>query len=111
MRGFKDMDTLIQFTDGFLAYYNFIRPHESLEGKTPAEVAKIDYSVKSWGDVCRIPVSKQTENKTHKLASVRITRVKTELPKAQTRRKGTKKRITDAKLVHSVSSSRITQQR
>jgi transposase-like protein len=87
MRGFKDMDTLIHFTDGFLAYYNFIRPHESLEGKTPAEVARINYDVKSWGDVCHISVSKEDEIKTHKLPSIRIVKTKTELPKAQTRRK------------------------
>jgi transposase-like protein len=61
MRGFKDFETLIQFTNGFLAYYNFIRPHEALNGKTPAEVARIDYDVKNWADVCRIPVSKQDE--------------------------------------------------
>jgi len=91
MRGFKDMDTLIQFTDGFLAYYNFIRPHEALEGKTPAGVAKIDYDVKSWGDVCRIPVSKETEVKTHKLPSIRIVKIKTEFPKAQRRRKRVRK--------------------
>jgi putative transposase len=32
MRGFKDIDTLLQFTDGFLVYYNFLRPHEGLDG-------------------------------------------------------------------------------
>ena len=58
MRGFKDIDTLLQFTDGFLVYYNFLRPHEGLSGKTPAEVAKIDYQVKNWADVSRLPVSK-----------------------------------------------------
>jgi len=40
------------------AGYNFLRPHEGLSGKTPAEVAKIDYQVKNWADVSRLPVSK-----------------------------------------------------
>ena len=28
--------------DGFRIYYNFIRPHQSLNGKTPAQEANID---------------------------------------------------------------------
>lgn len=51
MRGLKSIDTAIQFADGFLAYYNFIRPHEKLEGRTPAEEAGISNSCKSWADV------------------------------------------------------------
>lgn len=53
MRGLKSIDTAIQFIDGYLAYYNFLRPHESLDGKTPAESAQIDYTAKSWSDVIR----------------------------------------------------------
>ncbi|MFC2031837.1 transposase [Chloroflexota bacterium] len=60
MKAFRNVDTLIQFTDGFLVYYNYLRPHESLKGKTPAEAAGIAYDVKSWQDVCRLPV---TENR------------------------------------------------
>ena len=65
MRGFKDMETLIQFTDGFLVYYNFFRPHEGLNEKTPAEAAKIDYRIKNWAELSRIPVSKEEELKSH----------------------------------------------
>ena len=85
MRGFKDFETLIQFTNGFLAYYNFIRPHEALNGKTPAEVAGIDYDVKSWVDVCRVPVSKQAEVVSHRKHRI-------ELPKTQTGRPRRKQR-------------------
>ncbi len=53
MRGLKSVETAIQFIDGYLAYYNYMRPHESLDGRTPAEVAGIDYTVKSWADVIR----------------------------------------------------------
>jgi putative transposase len=53
MRGLKSIDTAIQFADGFLTYYNFLRPHEKLEGRTPAEVAGIDYPFKTWADVIR----------------------------------------------------------
>jgi transposase-like protein len=57
-RSFRDIDTLIQFTDGWLVYYNYFRPHESLEGKTPAEAGKIQYDVKDWAELIKIPVPK-----------------------------------------------------
>jgi hypothetical protein len=34
-----------------LIYYNYLRPHESLNGKTPAEKAKVDYPSKSWVEI------------------------------------------------------------
>lgn len=40
MRGLKNPETPI--TDGFQIYYNFIRSHMSLDGKTPAEASGID---------------------------------------------------------------------
>lgn len=36
MRGLKSVDSANQFIDGFLVHYNYLRPHESLDGKTPA---------------------------------------------------------------------------
>ena len=39
MRGLKIDDTPI--VDGNRIYYNFIKPHESLDGKTPSEEAGI----------------------------------------------------------------------
>jgi hypothetical protein len=65
MRGLKDVESAIQFTDGFIVYYNFFRPHEGLNGATPAEAAGIDYKTKNWADLSRLPVSKQTEIKSH----------------------------------------------
>lgn len=41
MRGLKTEDTMI--IEGFRVHYNFARPHESLNGQTPAEAAGIDY--------------------------------------------------------------------
>ena len=32
-------------------YYNYLRPHMGIGGKTPAEVAGVDYPYKSWRDV------------------------------------------------------------
>jgi putative transposase len=53
LRGLKSVETANKFLDGFLSWYNFMRPHESLNGMTPAEKAKIQYTAKSWSDVVR----------------------------------------------------------
>ena len=48
MRGLKDIDTAKLFTQGWLPYYNYLRPHESLRGKTPAQVAGVKYPYRNW---------------------------------------------------------------
>jgi putative transposase len=65
IRAFRDLETLIQFTDGWLIYYNYFRPHTALEGKTPAEKAGIKYNVKNWADLARVPVPKESEILSH----------------------------------------------
>ena len=42
MRGLKTERTANTMIEGYRAYYNFIRPHQSLNGQTPAEKANID---------------------------------------------------------------------
>jgi hypothetical protein len=34
-----------QVIDGFRIYYNFIRPHQALNGKTPAEMANLNLNL------------------------------------------------------------------
>jgi len=48
MRAVKNKDTPI--IEGYRLYYNFIKPHESLNGYTPAEVANIYLNLgdKKW---------------------------------------------------------------
>ncbi len=75
MKAFRNTETLIQFTDGFLAYYNYFKPHHSLNGKTPAEVAKVDYQIKNWKDLIQIPVSKQAEIQSHVRLSGKLLRI------------------------------------
>jgi putative transposase len=53
MRGLKNIESAHDFVDGFLAYYNYLRPHETLENKTPAEVAGINYPYKNWDELIR----------------------------------------------------------
>jgi transposase-like protein len=40
-RGLKEIPSSRIFIEGFKNYYNFIRPHQALDGKTPAEEAGI----------------------------------------------------------------------
>jgi len=41
MRALKNKDDN-QVIDGWRIYYNFIRPHQALDGKTPAEMANLN---------------------------------------------------------------------
>lgn len=43
MRGFQHEEGAKMFNDFYSTFYNFIRPHLGLGGKTPAEVAGFDY--------------------------------------------------------------------
>lgn len=86
-RAFRDVETLIQFTDGWLVYYNYFKPHESLNNKTPAEEAKVNYSVKNWADLARVPVPKQAEIKSHKEPKSRVLKPKVNLDNAFKRRR------------------------
>jgi transposase-like protein len=53
MRDFKTWESALLLVDGFLVHYNFFRPHMSLSGLTPAEVAIITYPFKTWIDFVR----------------------------------------------------------
>lgn len=76
MKAFRDVDTLIEFSRGFLAYYNFLKPHEALNGKTPAERAKLRYDVKTWADVVNMPVPIEVERATHMKPRMRLVQPK-----------------------------------
>ncbi len=51
MRGMKNKATAKLIMDGWLVHYNFFRPHEALNGETPAKRAGIFYKLKNWFDV------------------------------------------------------------
>jgi len=53
MRGLKNLESAVEFTQGWLVHYNYLRPHESLNDKTPAEVAGITYPYQNWADIIR----------------------------------------------------------
>lgn len=47
MRGLKQRESAQKILEGFRAYYNFIRKHQSLKGKTPAKMANIDLELEN----------------------------------------------------------------
>lgn len=51
MRGLKDMKSARLMTAGWLLHYNYLRPHEALKGKTPAEAAGIKYPYRNWQEI------------------------------------------------------------
>lgn len=53
MRDLKTPETANQIVDGWLIFYNYFRPHESLRGKTPADAAKVCFPFKNWLDVVK----------------------------------------------------------
>lgn len=53
MRGLKTRKSAKLFTDGWLVHYNFFRPHEALEDKTPAQEAGIKFPFRNWLDIVK----------------------------------------------------------
>jgi len=51
MRGLKDLKSARLITEGWLLHYNYLRPHEALNGKTPAQVAGVRYPYRNWKDI------------------------------------------------------------
>ena len=58
MRGMDKSETHQLILEGFILNYNYLRPHESLKGKTPAEAAKIDFPYKSFLDIIKSQIPK-----------------------------------------------------
>ena len=48
MRGLKTMESAKIISEGFIIHYDFLRPHMTLKGKTPAVVAGLKLPFKTW---------------------------------------------------------------
>jgi putative transposase len=51
MRGLKTMQSMNDFLEGWVIHYNFFRPHISLNDRTPAQVAKINFPYANWKEL------------------------------------------------------------
>jgi putative transposase len=78
MRALRNKETLEKFMDGWLVHYNYFRPHTSLNDKTPAQAAGINFPFRNWKDVTeqpytvtsRIPISPKAPRITKKHARI-----------------------------------------
>lgn len=53
MRGIKTLPTARLLTDGYLVFYNYFRPHESLNDRTPAQTAGVRFPYLNWLDLVK----------------------------------------------------------
>jgi len=67
MRGMDKSETQQLILEGFIFNYNYLRPHESLKDRTPAEVANIDFPYRSWLDVIKSKIPKPPPKPDRKL--------------------------------------------
>jgi len=63
MRGFKKEQSCEAILNGWRIYYNLLKPHISLNGKTPAQASEIELPIENgWGDLIQIAINYQTKN-------------------------------------------------
>jgi putative transposase len=73
MRGMDKSETHQLILEGFVLNYNYLRPHESLNHKTPAEAAKIaTFPYRSWLDIIRSKIPKPPSKPDSKLTLVEM---------------------------------------
>jgi transposase-like protein len=73
-------ETFQLILDGFVFFYNYLRPHMALGGKTPAQFAKADYPYQSWGDIVRTEMPREPltdEDKTRYRVQMKARRLRT----------------------------------
>jgi len=77
MRGLKSFDSTESILEGFAIHYNYVRPHQSLNGKTPAQVARIQ-APNNWKSL----IDEATRHKTESIVQVKETEENLEEKKA-----------------------------
>ena len=85
MRGLKNQQSARDFMDGWLVHYNYLRPHTSLNDKTPAEAAGINYPYKNWADITKHKPSKPVIVEHQPRGTIFVKRVQVGRPKKRTR--------------------------
>lgn len=71
MRGLKAFESTKDILEGYTIHYNYVRPHQSLNGKTPAQVARMD-APDNWKSL----IERATKYEVELLARVTETRAK-----------------------------------
>ena len=68
-RGLKHDDTAKRWLDAWVTYYNFVRPHIFLKGKTPAQAAGLDVKA-DWGELIQQATLSSTKKQVEKAIEV-----------------------------------------
>lgn len=75
MRGLKTLESMNDFLKGWVIHYNFFRPHISLDDRTPAQMAGIDFPYHNWKELiekqpysvtARIPITPRPPRISHR---------------------------------------------
>ena len=78
MRGFKSYESTKAILEGFTIHYNYVRPHQSLDGETPAKKAGIQIPA-NWKSL----IEKATKHEVEQLAKITNIRPETEAKKRE----------------------------
>ena len=83
LRGMHSITSAQHLLDGLTIDYNFFRDHEALNGRTPAEAAKVESPFKEWADVVRadIDVPEEWKKRVVRRGTARIPRKQAERAK------------------------------
>jgi transposase-like protein len=81
MRGLHTPKSARFFMDGWLVHYNFFRPHMSLKGRTPAQVANIRFPFRNWKDITEQPYEVTARIPIRKVATASVVIATREQPK------------------------------
>jgi hypothetical protein len=86
MRGLKNIQSALEFMDGFFVHYSYLGPHHYLDDKTPAEVAGAEYPYGNWADIIRKHKSSKSVAIEHQpRSSVRMSATQVGRPKKRKR--------------------------
>jgi hypothetical protein len=72
MRRIKNGETAKLVMDGWLVHYNFFRPSEVLNGRTPAETAGVKVPFGSWAEVVGGQLWQQPQGPRHNVSELKI---------------------------------------
>jgi len=106
MRGLKNTESALDFLNGWLVHYNYLRPHTALGDKTPAEMAGIDYPYKDWADITRHKPSKPVIIEHRPRGTIKLPHIQIGRPRRRIRAKIRKQRQTPSP---SISMIRLKQ--
>jgi len=57
----RGLENGVEMLKGWFVHYNFVRPHQSLGGKTPAEAAGVNLNLNDgWGDLIELATKHET---------------------------------------------------